>query len=350
MRVVLAVVALGVAACGGSSEGESSPTPEPDGGLDAAGGQSGSAGASGGGGSSGGSAGSSGSGAAPNDAASDVTSSCGLSQVPPGTSTFEVSSSGEQRTARLIVPASYDASKHVPLVIVMHGYTQTAEAIENISEMTPLAEQHGFVLVYPQGIGNSWNAGKCCGSASSSARPDVAFISDLIDALSKELCIDPKRIYAAGFSNGGMLSNRLACELSDRIAAFAPVAGPRAIDACAPTRPMPMIEFHGTNDFVVPYNGNGLGGAVSVADNVNSWKTNAGCTDASPTEVYQNGDSTCVEYSQCAAGSKVRLCTVDGGGHQWPGGQSAGAIAGKLTQDIDASAQMVDFFFAHSLP
>jgi polyhydroxybutyrate depolymerase len=260
-----------------------------------------------------------------------------------------VTTSGEQRTARLVVPASYDASTHVPLVLVFHGYTEDAADIENISEMTPVAEQHGFVVAYPQGKSNSWNAGKCCGTASSSQSPDVAFVSDLIDALSQEICIDPKRVYAAGFSNGGMLSNRLACELSDRIAAFAPVAGPRAIDQCQPTRPIPMIEFHGTSDFVVPYNGNGLGGAISVQANVDYWKDNAGCTDSAAIS-YQNGDTTCVQHTQCDAGATIRLCTVDGGGHQWPGGQSAGALGGKLTQDIDASAEMAAFFLAHPMP
>ena len=355
-----AFVGLGflLLACGGSSDAGLGKSKTEDAGGDGAagasasggsGGNAGSAGASGAGGTAG-SSGTGGSAGAAIDAGTDAPiGTCNVAPKAPGTSNFTVTSSGDQRTARLVIPQSYDASKPVPLILIFHGYTETASQIENISEMTPLAEQHGFVVAYPQGISNAWNAGKCCGSASSLDRPDVQFVGDLIDALESELCIDPKRIYAAGFSNGGMLSNRLACELSDRIAAFGPVAGPRAIDQCNPSRPISMIQFHGTSDFVVPYNGGGLGGAVSAPDNFASWAQNAGCTDPSPSQVYQNGDSTCVEYTSCNAGAAVRFCTVDGGGHQWPGGTSAGP-AGKLTQDIDASAEMVAFFLAHPLP
>jgi polyhydroxybutyrate depolymerase len=269
--------------------------------------------------------------------------------VAPGTSERTIKTSGTERSARVHVPASYDATKNVPLVMVFHGYTESAEQIENISQMTPVSDAQGFIVVYAQGISNSWNAGKCCGTASAQKVPDVQFVSDLMDALSSELCIDQKRIYAAGFSNGAMLSNRLACELSNRIAAFAPVSGPLAMDGCAPTRFMPMIEFHGTGDFVVPYNGNGLGGALSVQDNFTFWSKNAACTDSQPAEVYNKGDTTCVEASQCQGGAAVRLCTVQNGGHQWPGGKSAGP-AGKLTQDISASEEMVKFFLAHPMP
>jgi polyhydroxybutyrate depolymerase len=146
-----------------------------------------------------------------------------------------------------------------------------------------------------------------------------------------------------------MFSQRLACELSRRIAAIGPVAGPLAIDGCVPSRPVPLIEFHGTSDFVVPYNGGGLGGAESVPDTIAFWTQHDACTDAQPAKVYENGDSSCVEHRSCAGGSAVRLCTVDGGGHQWPGGTSAGP-AGKLTEDIDASEEMAQFFAAHPMP
>ena len=225
----------------------------------------------------------------------------------------------------------------------------TAEQFETISQMTPVSDAQGFIVAYGQGIQNSWNAGKCCGTASAQKVLDVQFASDIIDTLAGVLCIDQKRVYAAGFSNGGMLSNRLACDLSNRIAAFAPVAGPLAMDGCNPTRFMPMIEFHGTGDFVVPYNGGGLGGAVSVPENFAFWSKNAACTDKNPAQVYDNGDTQCVEASQCQGGAAVRLCTVNNGGHQWPGGKSAGPT-GKLTQDINASEEMLKFFLAHPLP
>ena len=274
---------------------------------------------------------------------------CSVAPKPPGASVVKITSSGQERTARLVIPPGYDATKPTALVLVFHGYLETAEQIENISQMSVAAAGQNVIVAYPQGISVSWNAGKCCGSSASQKRPDVKFVADLLDHLEQELCIDQKRIYAAGFSNGGMMSNRLACELSTRIAAIGPVAGPLAIDECLPQRPMPVIEFHGTSDIVVPYNGGGLSGTRSVSDNIDWWQKNAWCQDSAPAEVYNNGDTICTEYSQCKAGAAIRLCTVDKGGHQWPGGKSAGP-AGKLTKDIDASAEMLKFFLAHPMP
>ncbi|MBX3129601.1 MAG: hypothetical protein KF718_22990 [Polyangiaceae bacterium] len=353
-RSIMLGLGLALLGCGGDDSAAAAPATKDSGaggagaGGQAGGGAGGAVGGSGGQPSGGGGGQSTGGGAGTAGAGGGVAVNCPAPK-PPGTSTFNVTSSGTGRSARLVIPASYDATKTVPLVLVLHGYTETAQQIETISKMTPVAEQYGFVVAYPSGISNAWNAGKCCGSASLLNRPDVKFLSDLIDALGQELCIDPKRIYAAGFSNGAMLSNRLGCELSGRFAAIAPVAGPIAIDGCSPTRAMPIIQFHGTSDGVVPYNGGGLGGAISLPANTDFWRNNNGCTDAAPTQVFQNGDSTCVEYQSCTGGAAVRTCTVDGGGHQWPGGTSAGA-GGKLTQDIKASEEMAKFFLAHSLP
>lgn len=336
-------------ACGGSSEADGAKSKK-DAGSDASGG----GGAAGGGGMAG-SAATGGGGAAGTSnidagtgGAAGQPGGCALPPVAPGTSEIKITSSGVERSARLVVPAGYDSTKKTPLIMVFHGYTETAEQIEKISQMTPAAAKQGVLVVYPTGISTSWNAGSCCGSGSSSNRPDVKFVGDLLDSLQQQLCIDEKRVYAAGFSNGGMLSNRLACELSDRIAAIGPVAGPLAIDPCEPKRPMPVIAFHGTSDFIVPYNGGGLSGAKSAPATFDFWAKNANCTDA-PAKVYENGDSSCVQHTQCAAGAIVELCTVQSGGHQWPGGTSAGP-AGKLTQDIDASEEMVKFFLAHPMP
>jgi polyhydroxybutyrate depolymerase len=234
-------------------------------------------------------------------------------------------------------------------VLVFHGYLETSAQIETITEMTPVADAHGFLVVYSQGLSNSWNAGACCGSSASLDVEDVQFVRDMLDRLATDYCVDPKRVFSAGFSNGGMLSHRLACELSDRIAAIGPVSGTMAIDACNPLRPVPVMHTHGTSDFVVPYNGGGLGGAASVQTTISGWVTRNGCTDAQPTTVYQNGDATCQEYSQCNGQAPVRLCTIDGGGHQWPGGTSAGP-GGTLSMDLDTSEALAAFFEAHPMP
>jgi polyhydroxybutyrate depolymerase len=271
--------------------------------------------------------------------------------MSPGARTISITSGGRKRTAHLVVPAGYDAKKRTPLLLLYHGYLEDAARIESSTGMTPIAGKHGMIVVYPQGVNNSFNAGpKCCGTASSTQIDDVQFTKDLLDELESQLCVDTKRVYAAGFSNGGMFSSRLGCELGSRIAAIAPVSGPIAVTSCKPSRPIPVIEFHGTSDIVVPYNGGGLGGALSVPDAIKLWKTNNGCTDAQPKTVFQNGDTTCAAYQSCKAGAHVELCTISSGGHQWPGGTDPLAGVGKQTQDINASSAMVDFFLAHPLP
>ncbi len=271
--------------------------------------------------------------------------------MSPGTTTISVTSGGQKRTARLVIPPGYDATKYVPLLLLYHGYLEDAARIEASTGMTPIAGKHGMIVVYPQGVNNSFNAGpKCCGTASATQIDDVQFTKDLLDKLESKLCIDKKRVYAAGFSNGGMVASRLGCELGSRIAAIAPVSGPIAVTSCKPSRPIPVMEFHGTSDVVVWYNGGSASGAMSVPDAIKLWKTNNGCSDATPKTIFQNGDTTCTAYQSCKAGADVVLCTISGGGHQWPGGTDPTAGVGKQTQDINASSAMVDFFLAHPMP
>jgi len=338
------MLGLALVACGGSSdEGKSTPSTGGSGGA-----TGGAAGAGGGGGASGGSSGAGGGGGAGGGAGSGGAPSCSLPPLAAGTSKLDITSSGLARTANLVVPKSYAGAQAAPLVLVFHGYLGNAGQMQDITGLDAVAEQNGVVLAYAQGLSTSWNAGKCCGTSASTNKPDVQFVSDLIDAIAQKVCVDPKRVYVTGFSNGAMLSSRLACELSTKIAAFAPVSGPLAIDTCAPVRPMPMIAFHGTSDIVVPYNGGGLGGALSAPAGFDLWKTKGACTDASPVTVFKNGDTTCVEYQQCGAGAAVRQCTIEGGGHQWPGGKSVGI--GKVSTDVKASEELMKFFLAHPMP
>ena len=350
----LTIVAL---ACGGVDEsrlGDPAPAAGASGASAGAGGAAGEV-ASGGGsgrdpGSGGASAGSNGgsSGAAGGGQAGATGTPCALPPVQSGTSTRKLVSSGDDREYLLHVPAKYDATAAVPLVLVFHGYFGSASGMQGVTGLSALADQYGFAVAYGVGVSSSWNAGKCCGSSAFLQRPDVQYASDVIDHVAADVCVDPKRIYATGLSNGSMLSNRLGCALANRIAAFGAVAGPRAIDACSPSRPIPVIAFHGTADAVVPYDGGGSGGAESAAESFAFWSQNAGCTDA-PEVVFANGDATCVERSTCAGGASVRLCTIQNGGHQWPGGPAIPGL-GAQTKDIVASKELVEFFFSHALP
>ena len=275
---------------------------------------------------------------------------CALPTMSAGDHPGSVMSGGMKRDYILHVPPGYTGGAATMLLLVFHGYLETDADIENVSKMNASADAHGFLVVYPQGTGQSWNAVTCCGTAPSSNVDDVKFTGDLLDQLEASLCVDPMRVYAAGYSNGGMFSNRLACELSNRIAAVGPVAGPITVPTCTPPRPVPVIEFHGTSDLVVPYDGNGLGGAKSVKDAIAEWVMIDGCTDAMPVSVYAKGDASCQAYTACAQGAAVEICTIDSGGHTWPGGNSPGGLLGKVSTDIDASETMFAFFAAHPMP
>jgi polyhydroxybutyrate depolymerase len=267
---------------------------------------------------------------------------------PAGDMDYVLDWDGDMREYRVHAPPGYDGTRAVPVVLVLHGYTETNDQIETITQMTPETDARGVIVVYPQGRSTSWNAGNCCGSSASLGVDDVGFIGAMLDQIEDAYCVDEKRVYSSGFSNGGMLSQRLACELSDRIAAIGPVAGPLALDACDPPRAVPVMEFHGTSDFVVPYDGGGFSSTQSVDETIAAWVANNACQET-PMVTFDMGDASCETYGGCEDDASVTICTLEGGGHQWPGGMSAGP-GGTINMDIFASAALLDFFEAHPMP
>ncbi len=284
------------------------------------------------------------------DASTSGALGCAL-DTPPPEAMFEhvLPHDGLDRELLVYVPPGYDHRTPTPVVLAFHGYTNTPAQQEEWSMLSETAAQQGFVLVYPQGTGalSGWNAGDCCLGPGSMV-DDVGFTAAILDWLESELCIDSQRVYATGFSNGGFLSHRLACELSDRIAAIAPVAGVMGIDDCAPVRPVPVLHMHGTSDFVVPYIGSIGFGFESVADTIAGWVARNGC-QGEPVNSYARGDASCERYERCDAGAQVELCTIEGGGHTWPGGADIPG-AGMTSQDLSANERMWEFFMAHPLP
>ena len=272
-----------------------------------------------------------------------------------GSSTLSVKSGGLTRTAILHVPEKYDPDKGTLLVLNFHGFSSAGWQQALLTRMSQASDERGFIVAYPEGIATSWNAGDCCGTAWTDSVDDVGFVRALLDEIESRYCIDEKRVFATGMSNGGFFSHRLACEVSDRIAAVAPVAGVLGIDLCSPKRPVPILDFHGTSDPLVPYGGGtplipqlGVGLVfTSVADTMESWRQKNGCSAFSDT-IYQKGDATCVEWKDCDQGAATVLCTIDGGGHTWPGGVPI--PAGKTSTDISATTTMLDFFEAHPMP
>jgi polyhydroxybutyrate depolymerase len=293
-------------------------------------------------------------------ATGDASSGCGTA-AKAGYQSVTIQSGGMARTFSVYVPAKYVAATSTPdtLVFVFHGLTETATgnglSIDYISQMDPVSDAQGFLVVYPQGIGNSWNAGRCCGQAVSSNVDDVGFFDDMVAWVESKYCVDPKRVYAAGLSNGGFFSNRLACERANVVAAIGPVAGTLDITPCNPSRPVPVFEVHGTADTVVAFDGGSSSEALSVEQAISTWEGLDKCTDSMPATVYTNGSgngaATCTEETMCSGGSAVELCVIAGGGHQWPGGKDDSlGVLGLLSNDLDTSTMMMKFFQEHPMP
>jgi polyhydroxybutyrate depolymerase len=262
--------------------------------------------------------------------------------------TWTIMSGGLSRTLNVHVPKSYDPTTAMPLVLNFHGYSSNASQEDLLSQMSAKADAAGFIAIFPEGTNSSWNAGACCGQAVTDGVDDIGFVKDILDTAASKLCVDEHRIYATGMSNGGFLSNRIGCELADRFAAIAPVAGVTGVPTCTPSRPVPVIHFHGTADTLVPYDGNASMNFVAVPDDFAAWGARDACTDM-PSTTFTAGDVTCSSYLHCGGGAAVTLCTVQNGGHTWPGGTPVPTL-GYTTTNISATDTMWSFFQAHPLP
>jgi polyhydroxybutyrate depolymerase len=253
---------------------------------------------------------------------------------------------GLARTYLLHLPSGLKAGQPSPLVFVFHGLGEAANLIMYGSGMNAIADANGFIVVYPNGSGpsgaQSWNAGSCCGYAHLNNVDETAFVRQIIADVGTLASVDPKRTYASGFSNGALLSYRLACDMSDTFAAVAPVAGVMLYDQCQPQDPVPLIDFHGMSDTAVPYAGGGvipdLGTPFPPVENsIAAWVKFDGCT-GSP-QVEQTNIYTHTAYTPCEAGSAVELYAIKGIGHAWP------------SQYVVPASQIIwDFFKAHPMP
>jgi polyhydroxybutyrate depolymerase len=263
-------------------------------------------------------------------------------------------SSGRKREYLLYVPRSYDRSRPTPLVISMHGAGGWPVQQRDISEWNRLAEAHGFIVVYPSGTKGTgpriWHVGPGPG-----LMRDVRFISDLIDTLRASYNIDPSRIYANGFSNGGGMSFVLSCTLSDRIAAVGMVGAALTLpwNRCPEGRAVPVVAFHGTADKFAPYDGGESPIAPRPLPGIPTWAANWARRNAcgpTPVESPVAADVTRREYTNCADDAAVVLYSVRGGGHVWPGGGRLPEwFAGRDSRSIDATSRMWAFFQQHPL-
>jgi polyhydroxybutyrate depolymerase len=291
-------------------------------------------------------------------------------QLAAGEHTRTIAVDDVPRRYRVHVPKNYDAAKPTPVVLVYHGGGGNPGSMVRLTGLDTKSEEAGFIVVYPYGSGLdperllTFNGGECCGFAMQRKIDDVTFTRALLDDLATVANVDANRVFATGLSNGGIMSHYVASELSDRIAAIAPVGGPLMMDACRPKRPVPVMHFHGTGDEFAPFNGGyGKGGAggkgvtdfKSVEHTIQSWVKANGCQPepeivALPDKANDGMKSTRKTWGGGKEGSEVVLIEIENGGHTWPGMDPPVAMLGKSTKDISANDLMWEFFQRHPLP
>jgi polyhydroxybutyrate depolymerase len=257
--------------------------------------------------------------------------------------------------------------KHPALVIVLHGGGGNAANAANMTGFSALADKEGFVVAYPDGTGRlaprllTWNARHCCAYAMQQKVDDVGFISALIDELVKTRGVDPRRVYVTGMSNGGMMAHRLGIELSDKIAAIAPVVGALFGDEAQPKAPVSALIFNGAEDKTVPPQGGPLNVAALTPGQPRAgpaedkpvlpakaagefWARADGC---GPGVVSKDAETETTTYPNCKAGTEVQFVSVARQGHAWPGGRKGREEAAPPNPNVHASEMIWAFFKRH---
>lgn len=264
---------------------------------------------------------------------------------------------GLVRTYQLHLPTDYSSDTIHSLLIALHGGFGSGLQLELQTQLSEKADEENFIVVYPDGVLSplgirTWNAGTCCGYSAGNSINDVGFIATLMDSLSNNYSIDSLRVYVTGMSNGAMMSYRIACELSDRIAAIAPVAGTMTAEMCNAVNTLPIIHFHSYLDSNVPYNG-GIGDGVSSHYNppldsvLNVWSSIDGCEIENDT-LTNDSSFTHVIWNNCDCEGSIEYYITQDGGHSWPGGNQT-IIGDQPSEVINANDLMWQFFEQHSL-
>jgi polyhydroxybutyrate depolymerase len=233
---------------------------------------------------------------------------CTAPALTPGEHNSMLQHGGQQRQYIVHVPSNYDGHKAVPLVLDFHGWTSMADREEGASGWREKSDAVGFIAVYPIGLGDSWNGGAlCCGTSQSSGVDDEGFALAVVNKMKADACIDPKRVYVTGISNGGAMSHLLACRHADVFAAAAPVSMGNGTTPCNPSRPISVVMVRGVMDELVAYTG---GIFPSAKADFDMWKSIDGCT-GSPMTTHQ----FCETHTGCKAGVEVTLCSLPNGVH-----------------------------------
>ena len=287
--------------------------------------------------------------------------SCQKNSTTPVDKTYRINGTitvdGIERSYLLNLPPGYYDSSGFSLVIALHGGGGSAKQFEITSRLTDKANAAGFIVVYPDGTGaiKTWDAGTCCGSSVTKQIDDVKFISALIDKLVSTYKINPKKVYATGHSNGGMLCYRLACELSNKIAAIVPNSSTMVVTSpCNPSRAIPVLHMHSKLDQHVIYTG-GVGIGVSgvyfppIDSVLNVFSLKNNCSNPSQ-EVFSNSLYTFTKWSSCTNNVTIQYYLTNDGGHGWPGGLPGGPDSDTPSTAINANDLLWAFFQQYQLP
>jgi polyhydroxybutyrate depolymerase len=300
-------------------------------------------------------------------------SGCRSGESPvQGQTSFDFSAAGENGSYLVEMPSDAAPRRPLPLIIDLHGYSETAGIQASFSGLGSFGSSHGFITVTPQVNEPVQHWVVTPGSA------DQTFLGDLITHLTRTVCVDRHRVFVAGYSNGAFMASALACTHADKIAAVATVAGIQAPPGCHPARSVPVIAFHGTADPFVPYEGgvgpaaetlpapNGVGTLGSHLDSKEArgisasilpipveearWAARNGCSKSPKTSSVASS-VTLIAY-RCPGNATVELYRENGDGHIWAGSDAMVAIesiVGKTTFAISADQLMWKFFVSHPL-
>ena len=256
------------------------------------------------------------------------------------------------RTVLYLRPTVATTAGRPPAILLLEYLRGNAVDMAGLTDAARLVRDYGVWVILPESANGRWNYGL----TSFSQADDVGFLTTVIDDAVNRFGVDPHRIYMGGYSNGAEMTQRYACDRSDKIAAGAIISGSIHVSdvrACKPTRPVPMIIFHGTADPQIKYDGNLL--FTSSKATAELWAANADCNLAPL--VYPQPDSaddgttvTLNRYIGCRDNARVDQYVITGGGHTWPGALTFSQGLGRASQDVSATPLMWDFFKQFSRP
>jgi polyhydroxybutyrate depolymerase len=286
----------------------------------------------------------------------------GITPLDPGDHNYMIkSANGLTYQYILTIPKSITPGKKAPVEVIWHALDSSPQQARSLTPIDSVHEAAGVITVFPISPDKSWDAGSCCTSSVGGMRRDeTVFAKELVKDFESKVCVDTKRVYTSGFSNGGMITQVFACKMADVFAAAAAMGSTLTIpaDQCTPSRPIPIFMINGTADPLVGYNAAGLAGGISVPQDVQKWASLDMCTGM-PMQTLMKGAATCNTYTQCAASTQVEACAVQGMGHCMPGMKAESATncltqggipLGMPNNDIDGTQMSVDFLLKYSLP